>query len=103
MAQPEQASPSVLASPTTPASPSSVSRVSRAPPKPASVKINVEGAFIVNDETVTRNGASEFVHWEQKDIRLPHHTDVVSHIAIDVSFPFLAQSSRLTRTRLAGH
>ena len=56
------------------------------PPIPASVKINVEGAFIVDDETATENGAaSEFVHFEHKDIRLPHHTDVVSHIAVDVS------------------
>ena len=60
------------------------SRVPQAPPKPSSVKINVEGAFIVNDETVSRNGSSEYVKWEQKDIRLPHHTDVVSHIAVDV-------------------
>lgn len=66
-----------------PASP--VGRVPRAPPGPASVKINVEGAFIVNDETVVKNGCSEFVHFEQNDIRLPHHTDVVSHIAVDVS------------------
>lgn len=63
--------------------PKFASRVPQAPPKPASVKINVEGAFIVNDETA-RNGTSEFVHWEQKDIRLPHHTDVVSHIAVDI-------------------
>lgn len=61
------------------------SRVAKAPPQPASVKINVEGAFIANDETINRNGASEYVHWEHKDIRLPHHTDVVSHVAIDVS------------------
>lgn len=61
------------------------SRVPRAPPGPATVKINVEGAFIVNDDTVVRNGGSEYVHWEQKDIRLPFHTDVVSHIAVDVS------------------
>ena len=55
------------------------------PPFAASVKINVEGAFIVDDETSTENGAaSEFVHYEHKDIRLPHHTDVVSHIAVDV-------------------
>ena len=60
-------------------------RVSRAPPIPASVKINVEGAFIVDDETVGKNGeGSEYVHYEHKDIRLPHHTDVVSHIAVDV-------------------
>lgn len=60
-------------------------RPTRAPPLPASVKINVEGAFIVDDETNTEDGvASEFVHYEHKDIRLPHHTDVVSHIAVDV-------------------
>jgi len=67
------------------ARPSNASRVSnKAPPKPVSVKINVEGAFIVNDETAVKNCASEFVRWEHKDIRLPHHTDVVSHVAIDV-------------------
>jgi len=105
MAQQEQAGTPVLepASPRTPASPSNAHRLFRAPPKPASVKINVEGAFIVNDETVTRNGASEFVHWEQNDIRLPHHTDVVSHIAIDVSTLSGRKGSRLTRTRLVGH
>lgn len=60
-------------------------RAPRAPPNPASVKINVEGAFIV-DEMNNRNGVgSEHVHWEHKDIRLPHHTDVVSHVALDVS------------------
>lgn len=63
-------------------------RPPRAPPNPASVKINVEGAFIVDDDTVDRNGTgSEHVHWEHKDIRLPHHTDVVSHVAVDVSLP----------------
>jgi hypothetical protein len=25
------------------------------------------------------------VHYENKDIRLPHHTGVVSHVAVDVS------------------
>ena len=61
-------------------------RPPRAAPRPASVKINVEGAFIVDDEMNVRNGvASEHVHWEHKDIRLPHHTDVVSHVAVDVS------------------
>lgn len=82
MAQVEHA-PTQL--PNEPPSSPNTGRVLRSPPKPAQVKINVEGAFIVNDETVVRNGASEFVQWEQKDIRLPHHTDVVSHIAVDVS------------------
>lgn len=58
----------------------------RQPPSAAAVKINVEGAFIVDDEEPgDRNGVgSEHVHWEHKDIRLPHHTDVVSHVAVDV-------------------
>ncbi|KIX01921.1 pantothenate kinase [Rhinocladiella mackenziei CBS 650.93] len=60
-------------------------RPPRAPPIPASVKINVEGAFIVDDEVNDRNGVeNEYVHWERKDIRLPHHTDVVSHVAVDI-------------------
>ncbi|KAL6245715.1 hypothetical protein RBB50_007714 [Rhinocladiella similis] len=60
-------------------------RPPRAPPNPASVKINVEGAFIVDEDASGRNGAgSEFVHWERNDIRLPHHTDVVSHVAVDI-------------------
>lgn len=60
-------------------------RPARVPPVPASVTINVEGAFIVDELASTSNGdASEFVHYEHKDIRLPHHTDVVSHVAVDV-------------------
>ncbi|KAK4942790.1 hypothetical protein LTR10_017550 [Elasticomyces elasticus] len=60
-------------------------RPPREPPKPASVKINVQGAFIVDEETCDKNGGgSEFVHREHKDIRLPHHTDVVSHVALDI-------------------
>ncbi|KHJ31512.1 putative pantothenate kinase [Erysiphe necator] len=56
---------------------------------PGSVKINVEGAFIVDEDsaakdgnhlTVTANGASH----STKDIRLPNHTAVVSHIAVDI-------------------
>ncbi|PGH13293.1 pantothenate kinase [Polytolypa hystricis UAMH7299] len=52
---------------------------------PGSVKINVEGAFIVDDEpespkSVDRDG----IHYERKDIRLPHHTGVVSHVAVDI-------------------
>ena len=85
MAQAELTTQPTDQAPASPAGHDFASRVSRAPPKPASVKINVEGAFIVNDETVAKNGGSEFVKWEQKDIRLPHHTDVVSHIAVDVS------------------
>jgi len=61
-------------------------RPARVPPIPASVAINVEGAFIVDEPASNSNGdASEFVHYEHKDIRLPHHTAVVSHVAVDVS------------------
>lgn len=61
----------------------------RRPPLPASVTINVEGAFIVDEVAPQTNGdASEFVHYEHKDIRLPHHTAVVSHVAVDVSMLF---------------
>lgn len=63
----------------------SVHTVSRkSVPRPDSVKINVEGAFIVNDDT-QKNGSGEHVRFERNDIRLPHHTDVVSHVAVDVS------------------
>lgn len=67
-------------------------RVSRVPPLPTSVKINVEGAFIVDEEEseshsseVNGHAANDHVHWDKKDIVLPHHTDVVSHVAVDVS------------------
>ena len=53
---------------------------------PGSVKINVKGAFIVDQESTTpRNGRGSPDHHQTNDIRLPNHTAVVSHIAIDVS------------------
>lgn len=68
----------------------------RQPPSAAAVKINVEGAFIVDDELSDRNGVgSEHVHWEHKDIRLPHHIDVVSHVAVDVGSPTPSVIARL--------
>lgn len=64
-------------------------RMNRAISNPGAVKINVEGAFIVDDEPASRNGTGngigEGVDFEHKDIRLPHHTGVVSHVAVDVS------------------
>ena len=54
---------------------------------PGSVKINVTGAFIIDDEVRSRSPVeTDGVHYENKDIRLPHHTGVVSHVAVDVSF-----------------
>jgi hypothetical protein len=50
--------------------------------RPGTVRINVQGAFIVIDEPSTRS--YDYEH-DPKDIRLPNHTAVVSHIAVDVS------------------
>jgi type II pantothenate kinase len=62
---------------------------------PGSVRINVKGAFIVDNEgsstpssTTSSNGRGSPSHGhDTKDIRLPNHTAVVSHIAIDVGRP----------------
>lgn len=64
-------------------------RPHRFPPDPSDVQINVKGAFIVDDDKspsseATNGTASEGVYFEKKDIRLPHHTAVVSHVAVDV-------------------
>lgn len=72
-------------------------RLHRAPPNPNDVKINVEGAFIIDDESPcseAKNGTvGEGVYFENKDIRLPHHTAVVSHVAVDVSTMIFQQKS----------
>lgn len=61
-------------------------RLDRTISNPGAVKFNVEGAFIVDDEANAKNGVGpEGIHYEHKDIRLPHHTGVVSHVAVDVS------------------
>ena len=54
---------------------------------PGAVKINVQGAYIVDDQAPTPDSISDGdgVHYERKDIRLPHHTSVVRHVAVDVS------------------
>lgn len=61
---------------------------------PGDVRINVKGAFIVDQsEEVSLSPVSSveddgYQH-DGKDIRLPNHQSVVSHIAVDVcaSFP----------------
>lgn len=92
---------------------------------PGSVRINVKGAFIVDQETATPpdptansgvdagkengtsvspgtgnsnghgigNGRASPSNHETKDIRLPNHTAVVSHIAVDVCQPYFQVSS----------
>lgn len=58
--------------------------------RPGSVKINVQGAFIVDPDVATPaqngsdNGRVSPSHHETSDIRLPNHTAIVSHIAVDV-------------------
>ena len=55
---------------------------------PGAVKINVQGAFIVDDEPRSKSPVeTDGVHYESKDIRLPHHKGLVSHVAVDVSTP----------------
>ncbi|POS75586.1 hypothetical protein DHEL01_v206025 [Diaporthe helianthi] len=57
---------------------------------PGSVKINVKGAFIVEHDSATpvaqsfNGGRGSPDHHQTKDIRLPNHTAVVSHIAVDI-------------------
>ncbi|KAI1379986.1 fumble-domain-containing protein [Hypoxylon crocopeplum] len=56
---------------------------------PGSVRINVKGAYIVDTPeepgtpaNLTASGGNSY--HETKDIRLPNHTAVVSHIAVDI-------------------
>lgn len=63
-----------------------VGRLEETITNPGSVKINVKGAFIVDEHpAVPEEDNGDGIHYEHKDIRLPHHTDVVSHVAVDVS------------------
>ena len=56
--------------------------------RPGAVRINVQGAFIVDDRAGSPQSLEVvgLVH-ESRDIRLPHHIAVVSHVAVDVSQP----------------
>ncbi|RHZ44384.1 pantothenate kinase [Aspergillus thermomutatus] len=61
-------------------------RLEQAITNPGAVKINVKGAFIVDEEPRSKSPASstDGVHYESQDIRLPHHTGIVSHVAVDI-------------------
>ena len=52
---------------------------------PGAVKINVKGAFIVEEEASTAGIRAEDGAQYDTDIRLPNHSAVVSHVALDVS------------------
>lgn len=63
---------------------------------PGAVKINVKGAFIVDHDTEgSPNGNPNGGTHETKDIRLPNHTAVVSHIAVDVCHFFISVLLRI--------
>lgn len=55
---------------------------------PGAVKINVKGAFIVDDEAPGAATEAEDGAQHDTDIRLPNHSAVVSHVALDVSLFF---------------
>jgi type II pantothenate kinase len=64
---------------------------------PGSVKINATGAFIVDQDSSSPtnvNGSTNGGSHDTKDIRLPNHTAVVSHIAVDVCFYLLFSTIR---------
>ncbi len=52
---------------------------------PGAVKINVKGAFIVEEEASNAGTRAEDGAQYDTDIRLPNHSAVVSHVALDVS------------------
>lgn len=52
---------------------------------PGAVKINVQGAFIVDElEPQGENLSEDGAQHNTRGIRLPHHTAVVSHVALDI-------------------
>lgn len=81
------------AAPKAPPPRSDNSTITKTITQPGAVRINVQGAFIVDEDSNTPpspqlNGAQH----NTKDIRLPNHTDVVSHVAVDVGAVLLAVS-----------
>lgn len=66
---------------------------------PGAVKINFKGAFIVDDEELPATSEDGPQH-DSKDIRLPNHKAVVSHVALDASSsPYPVASACLNTTR----
>ena len=51
---------------------------------PGIVKINVQGAYIVDEGLPNPDSSSQDGAQHDTDIRLPNHQGVVSHIALDV-------------------
>ncbi|RAL61837.1 hypothetical protein DID88_002900 [Monilinia fructigena] len=72
---------------------------------PGSVKINVTGAFIVDQDSVSPKELNvNERNYDTQDIRLPNHTAVVSHIAVDIggSLAKLVYFSREAHSREPG-
>ncbi|KAF7903095.1 hypothetical protein BELL_0552g00080 [Botrytis elliptica] len=72
---------------------------------PGSVKINVTGAFIVDQDSVSpKELNTNERNYDTQDIRLPNHTAVVSHIAVDIggSLAKLVYFSREAHSREPG-
>lgn len=76
-----------------PAQPSSTTSAPPHPPDdslplPSSIKINVQGAFIVDEESESPplEAKDDDIGYKNdtKDIRLPNHKAIVSHVAVDV-------------------
>jgi type II pantothenate kinase len=61
--------------------------------RPGTVRINVQGAFIVDEEPLTPR-SNDYDH-DTRDIRLPNHTSVVSHVAVDVSYVMSTRHGRV--------
>lgn len=81
--------------------PARTPRLEQAITNPGSVKINVKGAFIVDDDPRSKSPVrADGVHYEGQDIRLPHHTGVVSHVAVDVRYLNFFLASVVPRTLL---
>ena len=59
---------------------------------PGNVRINVQGAFIVDDEQPSTPQSDDYEH-DPRDIRLPNHTAVVSHVAVDVSLLAMSRAA----------
>ena len=57
--------------------------------RPSAIKINVASAFIVESESVNPQSQEDGVFHDTRDIRLPHHKSIVSHVAVDVWFTCL--------------
>lgn len=52
---------------------------------PGAVKINVQGAFIVDEALASEEDLSDDgAQHDTRDIRLPNHKSVVSHVALDI-------------------